>query len=140
MTEVVLQFLPDHFRPNFLAHQSLAPQCERRSRGGCRGGEGGIYQGGGERRRGGGGIKGQGQMLHLSSRIVFGGIYHHLRKSLCHRESLQRKNHLSRRVSTRKNPLQKGHQLRRFISPKYLQRNMVHIKLQLPVRGRLYLN
>ena len=45
---------------------------------------GGIYQGGGERRHGGGGIEVQGQMLHLSSRIVFGGIYRRLRKILCH--------------------------------------------------------
>ena len=134
-----LQFLPEHFRQNLLAHQSLAPQCERRSRGGRQGGEGGIYRGGGERRRGGGGIEGQGQMLHLSNRRVFGGIYHHLRKSLCQRESIQQKNHLRRRVSTRKNPLLKGHQLRRLISPKFLQRNMVHLNLQLPVRGRLYL-
>ena len=115
-----LQCLPDHFRPNLLAHQSLTPQCERRSRGGRRGGEEGIYRGGGERRRGGGGIEGQGRMLHLSSRRVFGGIYHHLRKSLYHRESLQQKKHLRRRVSTHKNPLQKGHQIRRLISPKCL--------------------
>ena len=40
-----LRFLPDHFRPNFLAHQSLAPQCEKQSRGCRQGGEGGIYQG-----------------------------------------------------------------------------------------------
>ena len=134
-----LQFLPDHFRPDLLACQSLAPQCERRSRGGRQGGEGGIYRGGGERRRGGGGIGGQGRMLHLSIRRVIGRIYHHLRKSLCRRESLQQKNHLRRRVSTRKNPLQKGHQLRRLISPKCLQRDMVHLKLKLPVRGHIYL-
>ena len=137
--KLYLQFIPDHFWINFLAHRSLAPQCERRSRGGRRGSKGEIYRGGGERRRGWGGIEGQGRMLHLSSRRVFGGIYHNLRKSLCHRESLQRKKHLRRRVSTRKNPLQKGHQLRRLISPKCLQRNMVQLKLHLPVRGRLYL-
>ena len=49
------------------------------------------------------------------------------------RESSTKKD-LRRRVSTRKNPLQKGHQLRRLIYPKCLQRNMVHLKLQLPVK------
>ena len=121
--------LTDHLLPNVRDAVEAAAEGARD----------GVYRGGGDRRRGGGGIKRQGRMLHLSSRRVFGGIYHHLSKILCHRESLQRKNHLRIKVSTRKNPIQKGHQLRRLTSPKCLQRNMVHLKLKLPVRGRLYL-
>ena len=139
MTEVVFTIFPRSLSPKF-AHSPItcSPMWETQSRRPPRG-RGRDLPRRGERRRGGGGIEGQGQMLHLSSRRVFGGIYHHLRKSLCQQDILQRKNHLSRRVSTRKNPLQKGHQLRILISPKCLKRNMVHLKLQLPVRGPLYL-
>ena len=139
MTEVVSIISPRSLSPKFARSSITRSPMWETSRGGRRGSEGGIYRGGCERRCGGCGIEGQGRMLHLSSRRVFGGIYHHLRKSLCRQESLQQKKDLRRRLSTRKNPLQKGHQHRRLVSPKCLQRNMLHLKLQLPVRGRLYL-